>query len=88
VVRVPQFEKPWIRKFMTKSIVNVVVLTVVNEFTCSAALNLVVRFQILTAASMKVRVFWDVARYCIVGVGRRFTGAYCLRHQGDDSSRF
>jgi hypothetical protein len=27
VIRVPQFEKPWIRKFMTRSIVNVVVLT-------------------------------------------------------------
>jgi hypothetical protein len=29
------------------------------------------RFQILTAASMKFRVFWDVE------VDRRFKGAYC-----------
>jgi hypothetical protein len=43
-----------------------------------------VRFQVPTAASMKFRVFWDVAPCCVVGVDRRFRGAYCLHHQGDD----
>jgi hypothetical protein len=43
-----------------------------------------VRFQVLTAASMKMRPFWDTAPYSLVGADRRFRGAYCLRHQGDD----
>jgi hypothetical protein len=41
-----------------------------------------VRFKVLTAASMKFRiVFWDVLP-CKIIVDRRFTGTYCLRHQG------
>jgi hypothetical protein len=32
----------------------------------------VVRFQVLTAASMKIRAFWDVAPCSLVGVDRRF----------------
>jgi hypothetical protein len=43
-----------------------------------------VRFQVLTAASMKFRVFWDVAPCSLVGVDPRFTNAYCLHHEGDD----
>jgi hypothetical protein len=35
--------------------------------------------RLLTAASMKFRVFWDVAPCS----HRRFRGAYCLHHQGD-----
>jgi hypothetical protein len=35
---------------------------------------------------MKMRVFWDIAPYSLVGVDRRFRGAYCL-HQGDDGRR-
>jgi hypothetical protein len=42
-----------------------------------------VRFQVLTAASMKIRAFWDVAPCSLVGVDRRFRGAYCLHHQGE-----
>jgi hypothetical protein len=38
--------------------------------------------QVLTAASMKFRVFWDVAPCSHVEVDRRFRGAYCLHHQG------
>jgi hypothetical protein len=47
----------------------------------------VVRFQVLTAASMMFRVvFWDVLP-CKMIVDRRFRGAYCL-HQyiPEDSS--
>jgi hypothetical protein len=43
-----------------------------------------VRFQVLTEASMKFTVFWDVAPCSHVEVDRRFRGAYCLHHQGDD----
>jgi hypothetical protein len=44
--------------------------------------NLVyVRFQVLTAASMKFRfVFWDVLP-CKITVDRRFRGTCCLHHQ-------
>jgi hypothetical protein len=43
-----------------------------------------IRFQVLTAASMKFRVFWDVLQCSQVDVDRRFSGAYCLHHQADD----
>jgi hypothetical protein len=39
------------------------------------------RLQVLMAACIKFKVFWDVAP-CSLGVERRFRGAYCL-HQGD-----
>jgi hypothetical protein len=40
----------------------------------------VVRFKVLTAASMKFRiVFWDVLP-CKIIVDRRFRGTYCLHH--------
>jgi hypothetical protein len=42
------------------------------------------RFQVLMAASMKFRVFWYVAPWSHVEVDRRFSGAYCVHHQGDD----
>jgi hypothetical protein len=41
-----------------------------------------VKFQILTAASMKFRVFWGVLPYSQTDVDRRFRGACCLHHQG------
>jgi hypothetical protein len=34
---------------------------------------------------MKFTVFWDVEPCSHVTVDRRFKGAYCLHHQGDDS---
>jgi hypothetical protein len=43
--------------------------------------NYDVRFQAVTAASMKFRVFWDVAPCSQVDVNRRFRGAYCLHPQ-------
>jgi hypothetical protein len=45
-----------------------------------------VRFQVLTAASMKKTVFWVVAPYSLVEVYLRFSGACCLHYQGDESS--
>jgi hypothetical protein len=44
-----------------------------------------VRFQVLTTTRMKMRAFLDIASYSLVGVDRRFRGAYCL-HQGDETS--
>jgi hypothetical protein len=35
---------------------------------------------------MKITVFWDVAPCSMVEVYRRFTGVYCLHHQGDETS--
>jgi hypothetical protein len=40
------------------------------------------RFQVLTAVSMNMTVFWDVAPCSLVEIDRRFRGAYCLYHQG------
>jgi hypothetical protein len=42
-----------------------------------------VRFQVLTAADMKMAVFWVVAPCSLVEVYRRFRGACCRHHQGD-----
>jgi hypothetical protein len=38
----------------------------------------IVRFQVLTAASMKMAVFWVVVPCNLVEVYRRFGNAYCL----------
>jgi hypothetical protein len=40
--------------------------------------KLTVRFQILTATSMKIVVFWYVAQYSPAEIDRCFRGAYCL----------
>jgi hypothetical protein len=32
-------------------------------------------------------VFWDIKPCSLVGEDRRFKGAYCLRHQGDESHK-
>jgi hypothetical protein len=45
-----------------------------------------VRFQVLTASSMKMTAFWDMASYSLIEVNRRLRSAYCLRHQGDGGS--
>jgi hypothetical protein len=45
-----------------------------------------VRFQVLTAAGMKFKVFWDVAPCSHVEVDRRFRGGYWIYHNWDESS--
>jgi hypothetical protein len=42
-----------------------------------------VRYVVLKAASMKMRVFCDIAPCSLVGIDRCFRGVYCLHHQGD-----
>jgi succinate dehydrogenase/fumarate reductase cytochrome b subunit len=37
--------------------------------------------QVLTAACMKMTVFWDVAPCSLVETDKRFRGACCLHHQ-------
>jgi hypothetical protein len=49
---------------------------------------LLVRFQILTAASMKMAVCWIVALCRLIEVCLRFRGACCLRYRhGNGSSK-
>jgi hypothetical protein len=43
-----------------------------------------VSFQVLTAASMKMTLFWDVAPCSLVEIYRRFRRAYCPRNLPDD----
>jgi hypothetical protein len=45
---------------------------------------LIVRVHVLTEAIMKMMAFWDIALCGLFEVNRRFRGAYCLHHQGDD----
>jgi hypothetical protein len=42
-----------------------------------------VGFKVLTAADMKMAVFWVVAPCSLVDVYRRFRGSCCLHPQGD-----
>jgi hypothetical protein len=55
-----------------------------SSTSCSQMPSICVRFQVLTAASMKFRVIWDVVPCSHVEVDRRFRGAYCLHHRPDD----
>jgi hypothetical protein len=41
-------------------------------------------FQLLTAASMKMRAFWNIGPYSLAGVGQSFRRAYCLHHKSDN----
>jgi hypothetical protein len=43
-----------------------------------------VEIQVLIAAIMKMRVFWDTLPRSLVEVYRRFGGACCPHHQGDE----
>jgi hypothetical protein len=45
-----------------------------------------VRFKVLTAASIKMAVFWAIAPCSLVEVYRRVRGACCLRRQCDKCS--
>jgi hypothetical protein len=46
------------------------------------------RFQVLTPASMKMKVSWDVALCSLVDTDRRFRGPYCLHHQGYQPAQY
>jgi hypothetical protein len=43
----------------------------------------VVGFEVLTAVSTKMAVFWVVAPCSLVEAYQRFRGPCCLHHQGD-----
>jgi hypothetical protein len=40
-----------------------------------------VRFQVLTASSIKVTVFWDLASCSLIEINRSSRSAYCIHHQ-------
>jgi hypothetical protein len=42
------------------------------------------RFQVLTAASMKMTAVWNVAPCSLIEADRRIRGVYCLHHHPDD----
>jgi hypothetical protein len=42
-----------------------------------------VGFEVLTAVSTKMAVFWVVTPYSLLEVYQRFIGPCCLHHQGD-----
>jgi hypothetical protein len=44
-----------------------------------------VRFQVLTAAGMKITVFWDAASCSLAEVYRRFRGSFCRHHHCDNA---
>jgi hypothetical protein len=46
--------------------------------------ELYARFQVLTAACMKIRAFWDIAPCSLIVVDHHFRGVYCLHHQGSE----
>jgi hypothetical protein len=58
----------------TKKITNSGNLVNIYFKNCSQT----VRFLFLTALIMKMRAFWDIAPWNLVGVDRRFSCAYCL----------
>jgi hypothetical protein len=43
----------------------------------------IVGFEVLTAVSTKMAVFWVVEPCSLVEVYERFRGPWCLHHQGD-----
>jgi hypothetical protein len=43
----------------------------------------IVGFEVLTAVSMKIAVFWVVAPCSLVEVYQRLRGPWCLHHKGD-----
>jgi hypothetical protein len=48
----------------------------------------VVGFEVLTAASMKMAVFWVVVPCSLVELYRRFRGTFCLTRRSDDGSNY
>jgi hypothetical protein len=49
------------------------------EELCFFTVNHLRTFQVLTAASMNMTVFWDVVPCSLVEIDRRFRGAYCIQ---------
>jgi hypothetical protein len=53
--------------------------------TCNQ--RIVVGFEVFTAVSTKMAVFWFVAPCSLVEFYQRFRGPCCLHHQGDRPAR-
>jgi hypothetical protein len=52
-------------------------------FVTAEKMSMFVGFEVLTAVSTKMAVFWVVAPCSLVEVYQRFRGPFCLQHQGD-----
>jgi hypothetical protein len=48
------------------------------------SLDIIVRFQVLTVASMKVTVLLDLKACSLAEIDWRFSGDYCLHHLGNN----
>jgi hypothetical protein len=61
------------------------VITIIpkDKYRIRAIATLLVGFEVLTAVSTKMAVFWVVPPYSLVEVYQRFRGLLCLHHQGD-----
>jgi hypothetical protein len=55
------------------------------SFFTEQNVNYDVGFEVLTAVSMKMAVFWVVMLCSLVEVYQRFRRTCCLHHQGDES---
>jgi hypothetical protein len=53
------------------------------SYLCCSPNIISVRFQVVTAANMKMAVSWNIALCSLVEVHRRFSSTYWLHHQGD-----
>jgi hypothetical protein len=61
------------------------VLTVSGKDSCPQIKTInSVRFQVFTAASIKLKVFWGILPCSQTDFDRRFRGTCCLHHQGDE----
>jgi hypothetical protein len=58
-----------------------------DSLFCESERKIYVRFKILTAASMKMAVFWVIASRSLVEGYRRFRGTCCLHHQGPNDGQ-
>jgi hypothetical protein len=63
---------------------NVSGTNLTNQVTQTAQNN--VRFQVLTAASMKMTAFWKIVPCSLAEVDTRFRDAYCFYRPDDGSS--
>jgi hypothetical protein len=57
---------------------------VINGKGYRVVTGVIVEFEVLTAVSTKMAVFWVVAPCNLVEVYQRFRGPCCLHHQGDE----
>jgi hypothetical protein len=48
---------------------------------------MIIRYQVVTVASVKTTAVWDIGLCSLTEVGRRFRGVYCLHDRDDEAER-